>query len=133
MTIPAHGTKVAWLLSDTSKTLSDFNAAYGTSWPADKFVYLTGAAFDATKERFLAIAGPLGDKDVDRYSFVRYNNGVGNTDCTPGSSCDAAQDESINYFYPSIFDPIKREMERRVPSSLHGQPTPGTVTLAQVP
>ncbi|NBD25716.1 lamin tail domain-containing protein [Paenibacillus glycinis] len=133
MTIPAHGTKIVWLLSDPSKTAADFNAAYGTSLAANQFVYVTGADWDATRERFLAIAGPFGDKDTDRYSFVRYNPGIGDNACVPATGCDAAQNQSIAYFYPATFDPVKREMERRSPASLHQTPTPGTVSTGQVP
>ncbi|TBL80551.1 lamin tail domain-containing protein [Paenibacillus thalictri] len=132
MTIEPHSTKIVWFLSDETKTVSDFNAAYGTSLTADQFVYIKGGAFSATTQRFLAIVGPAGDKDVDRYTFVRYNTGAGTGNCTAGVNCDFQSGESIVYFYPSSLNEVSRELDRKVPESLHQPPTPGTVLPGQV-
>lgn|GEM_PF-515205 len=133
MTIASGETKIVWLLSDPSKAVSAFNSHYGTSWTADKFVYITGAEINVSKERLLSIVGPLGNKDVDRYSTVRFNTGIGDNICTPGTDCDADAGESIVYYFPTSFDPVARMMERRVPSSLGQSPTPGTLVVGQVP
>lgn len=133
MTIDPDATKIVWLLSDSSKTVADFNSHYGTSWTADKFAYIKSQGIEAYKERLLSITGPLGNKDVDRYSSVRYNTGLGDTACTPGTNCDASAGESIVYYYPSVFDPISRLMERRNPASLRQTPTPGTLVPGQIP
>ncbi|GIP36138.1 lamin tail domain-containing protein [Paenibacillus sp. J2TS4] len=136
MTISPGDTKIVWLLSNPDRTISDFNSHYGTSLASDQFVYITTAPatdIHAYKERLVGIIGPLGNKDVDRYSTVWYNVGSGDSECTQGTSCDASDGESIVYYYPASFDPVDRLMERRVPDSLRQTPTPGALVTGQIP
>ncbi|NOU96362.1 hypothetical protein GC093_24555 [Paenibacillus sp. LMG 31456] len=139
MYIQPHSTKIIWVYVPkdvtANKTVAQFNAQYGTQLTDEDILYVFHNGFSYTGQRYLAVVSPGGDKDTDRYSFIRYNAGAGAKSCneTPGS-CDFIKGESINYFYPQNgLDPVSRELEIRDADSRHQKPTPGQLAANQVP
>jgi len=138
---PNH-TKIVWLKKPGyyTKTVADFNAAYGTKLKSDEFVYVKlvpGQGLSDTTQRFVAIVAPRGHEVKDRISYITYNGSsdaptAASCDNNSGRPCDFAVGQTIIYYYPSVgLDENHREMERRVPESLRQTPTPGKLTQEQ--
>ncbi|NOU96361.1 hypothetical protein GC093_24550 [Paenibacillus sp. LMG 31456] len=139
MYIQPHSIKVVWIYVPkdviVNKTLDKFNAMYGTQLTDDDIVYSFHNGFAYTGQRYLAIVGPGGNKDTDRYSFIRFNGKAASKQCNDSKPdvCDFAKGESVKYFYPQNgLDPATREMEVKGADSVHQKPTPGKLAAGQV-
>ncbi|WP_171654594.1 stalk domain-containing protein [Paenibacillus foliorum] len=142
MFIQPHSTKIVWIYvpkdESVNKVVSELNTLYDSQLTDDDVVYAFHKGFSYVSQRYIAIVGPGGDKDKDRYSFVRYNGDnrdVKNCSDVEGTNmCDFYKGQSVIYYYPDNgLNPESREMERRDPESFNRRPTPGKLRSGQVP
>lgn len=133
--IPAKTAKVIWFKkTGSTKTLSDFNAAYGTSLTGSDVLQLntTSTKRPDNPLRFSGMARIELVRDSDGVSILqaKYNNGtnVREVNGPPGTGgTDASVDgKAIKYKYPVDGSYYMEKMSSNI------APTPGTVTSDQV-